>query len=179
MVLNYKKILNVVYAFTLVLAFVGAVQLLYNAIDMRINIVDIRFQPSLELPVLFGTLIAFLVVAVGIVSACVKNKIVRIICLIYSAIAVIAFIVLIIVTANIWERYYVAEWGYWYPDYNYVGGSDPARTYSFSLYSSVQGMLIPQLAYLAILCAISLADFIKSLKEGYSEDHSEDFDTEF
>ena len=145
-----KLIFTIVYAIALVAAFVGAVQLLYNAINMfnyeMNSMIDFDgFQKPLADKILAAAIFAIIFVAMEIISIVMKNKVVKLICFSIN----IIFIILVILKTFACKDFYI----------DYLG-KKPYSSIRFALYQEIMAMLVTQIVYMAIIFALNTANII-------------------
>ncbi len=162
-----SKVFTVIYAVVLIAALIGAVQLLYNAIEMMTYTTFGehtfgKLQKPLAIISLLAAIFAFIGVAAGVTSFCAKGKTAKTVCHALMLVAVVAMVVFVIACSSVWLSYYKGEYSdYGKPPYNISSSSQGTR---FTLYSAVMAMLVPQLAYFAVLSALHIWELVKSLK---------------
>lgn len=171
---------KVIYAIVLVVVFIGAAQLLYNAIEMM-NFTSFgeytygSLQKPLAIISFIAAFVAFVGVAAGVTSFCVKKKTVKTICHAFIFAAAVVMLVLIIVSTNVWLNHYKEEYSdYGNPPYDITIRNN--TSVEFALYSGVMSMLVPQLAYFVVLAAVQIWEFVKSLKKKKSIVQTEEKD---
>ena len=171
-----SKIFTVIYAIVLIAAFIGAVQLLYNAIDMMTYTTFGeynygRLQKPRAIISLVAALFSLAGVASGVASLFVKGKTAQTVCHALIIAAAVILLISLTVSSIIWVTYLKENnSNYVKPPYNILGNKD------FPLYSAVMAMLVPQFAYFVVLAALHIWDLVKSIKREKSVDQTEDKD---
>lgn len=166
---NRKKVLTTIYAVVLVLAFIGTLQMIYNAIDLfSYTTVGENAFKDLQRPLakvtLIGALFAVLAVAGAITMLCTNNNLVKVVCFGVIAVSLIALIALIIASNGAFMKYYKDRQEGYYKEGKpyYMGNSQVA----YAMYSAVVAMFLPQIGYVAVLAAMATVWFVKTLKNG-------------
>ncbi len=179
-----KKIFTIIYAVVLVAAFIGTVQLLYNAIDYFVhtpyqkNSTSIQaIQIPLAVILLMATLVSIAFITLLVAALCKKSSKTKRDCFIASIACASALLILVLACYGFWATYYNEEYGEYMnnPIYDnryddqlprYVAGTN------YVLYSGVMALLVPQLMYVAVLAALHIWDFVKTQKDNKAASQS-------
>lgn len=170
-----KQIFTIIFAIVLVSAFIGAIQLLCNAIEMlNYSTLYIDEYKMVQKPQAIISMVAsigaFIGIIIGVIVSCKKSKVVEIVCYSLTFIVLILFIVLIIVSNNNWLEYY-KEKGIRYSIYDstkpYYLAPNILEVYSF--YSFVMSILISQTVYFGIMSILYFWDLVKTLRKNKSQ----------
>ncbi len=145
-----KQIFTIVYAIALVAVIVGAIQLLYNAINMFTyemnSMIDFDgFQKPLADKMLVAAIFAIVFAVIEIISIVMKNKVVKIICFSIN----IIFIIVVILKAFACKDFYI----------DYLE-KNPYRSIRFALYQEIIAMFVTQIVYMAIILTLNTANII-------------------
>lgn len=176
--IDKHKVLAVVLIIALFAAFVSAIELLYNGIELlqyttlysynKKYILGEGFsaiQKPFAIICILAAIVALLGVAAGVASFITKKPAGKIVSMVICLIALTAFLAFIISVVCKWRNYYWEEYNSYvqekFPDF--VPSSQTGATL-FALYSTVLTSLIQQLIYFAIVSAAIITSFILGVK---------------
>lgn len=169
-----KQIFTIIFAIVLVSAFIGAIQLLCNAIEMlNYTTLDTDEYKAVQGPQaiisLVSSIVAFLGVVIGVIVSCKKSKVAKIVCYSSNFAVLFSLVILIVTSNNNWLNYYKDFISKIARPLDTPYFIDSFLIEEYTIHSAVKSTLISQTVYFGIISALYIWDLVKALRKNKSQ----------